>query len=1091
MLLAGIIGSFLWAETILDFPFKSAEELKRWQGAKKEVEFVKDGEDTALHIKLGKRLKYRYGIVYSLKPEQIAGKRITCSAEIKYNVSVYQKYQGAGIVLSLRCKDGKWIYYGLGSQPGKIDWTKLKKTFRIPSDIAKANLQVGIQGATGEMFCRNLKISADDLMLDLAPFANMGYTDEKANDGKGGWSDQGADNDASKFDWKRGVFANVPFQMIDPKRNGGKSVLTFRNRRFPQGLESVTVDVSKNNCTGKYLYLFSTLSFSDKYPAVGEIIVKGEKDEQKIQIIKDRDTADWWMPSKHPNAFPVQWTQASGNTVGAYVAEFKLNDLGKLKSVTIAKEPANDSNWIVLGVTVSDTKYKLPTAASLKIQAGKEWKVLKIDKTGVHAGTALDLSFLNDGKPAGTYGRVIINKDGHFAFSKRPDVPVRFLCSSEGAHSLRGHFNNKPRWNTHEKIKAYAEQMRRGGYNMVRIQGLDETLLLNAKEDYDFNSKYLDRFDYMVYEFGKNGIYINLDCMSSRLGYTKGRVWGWKGNPAAPGNFGGSLYFSQKSRESWKTGVKKLLTHKNPYTGKTLLEDPVLAVMIGYNEQEHFLARSKKLEGFTPLWQDFLRRKYKTADALKAAWGSSKQVPDDFGKIGIFDAADKFGASRYHGDVNEFLEYCDNEMFHFYKNTLREIGWNGPVTAMNMAKSFRYAISRRDYDYVAMNGYHAHPAGFTNEKGGHGTISQNSSVSSAANSARGFFTMRNYMKPYVITEHLHVFWNKYRYEQGFITGALSAFQDLDGLTAFSNCLTVNDQSKMIPMHVAMDPIAKASEFLTAFMFLRRDVSPGKNLVRMALSSAEILPSGDANDGISTAQSKISLVSKFAYTADAKIPLKANETVVGRSGGSGIVLDAWYNSLRDTAGGTFDLDKYFDQLRNSGFLPKNNRSNDVKGIYETSTGEIMMETKRNYMQVDTPRLQGICAEAKTKAKLKDFEVRDMSVRGNLSVVSLNDASLKESDRMVLVIATNALNNGIVFEDQNMQFLRNLGKTPSIIRTGKFTVALKNKNASGLKAYALDMSGERIAEIPVKAENGKAVFSIDTAKTPAIFFELTAK
>ena len=169
---------------------------------------------------------------------------------------------------------------------------------------------------------------------------------------------------------------------------------------------------------------------------LGQMLWAREKDEQKIQIIKDRDTADWWMPSKHPNAVPVVWTQASGNTVGAYVAEFKLNDLGKLKSVTIAKEPANDSNWIVLGVTVSDTKYKLPTAASLKIQAGKEWKVLKIDKTGVHAGTALDLSFLNDGKPAGTYGRVIINKDGHFEFSKRPDVPVRFLCSDRKSTRL-------------------------------------------------------------------------------------------------------------------------------------------------------------------------------------------------------------------------------------------------------------------------------------------------------------------------------------------------------------------------------------------------------------------------------------------------------------------------------------------------------------------------------------------------------------------------------------------------------------------------------------------------------------------------------
>ena len=94
-------------------------------------------------------------------------------------------------------------------------------------------------------------------------------------------------------------------------------------------------------------------------------------------------------------------------------------------------------------------------------------------------------------------------------------------------------------------------------------------------------------------------------------------------------------------------------------------------------------------------------------------------------------------------------------------------------------------------------------------------------------------------------------------------------------------------------------------------------------------------------------------------------------------------------------------------------------------------------------------------------------------------------------MVLVIATNALNDGIIFEDKEMRFLKNIGNKAAVIQTGKFTVALGNKNASGLKAYAISMSGERIAQIPVRKENGKAVISIDTAKTPAVFFELATK
>ena len=1092
MLLLLVLTGSIFAGTILDSPFNSAEETKGWIGLKERAEFVRDGNDTVLRIKLEIPMKHAYGISYRIKPELIAGRRITCSADVKRDVKITRKYRGARFLLTVKCGNGKSNYYGINlGTPGKIDWTSVRKSFNIPQDIVFASLFIGIQDGTGEVFYKNLKVAAEDLVLDLAPFANMGYADQEANDGKGGWSDQGSDHDASNFKWKRGVYANVPFRMIDPAGNEGKSVLTFRNKRFPQGLESVTADVSKSSTAGKYLYLFSTLAFPDKYPPVGDIIVKGEKGEQTIPVINGRDTADWWRPTKRPNAFPgAIWRLGGGHSVGAYVAKFKLNDLGILKSVTIAKNPSSTANWIVLGITISNKDYEFPAAESVKITANDEWKVLKLNKSGIHADTSLDLSFLNDGKPTGTYGRVIVNKDGHLAFSNQPDVPVRFLGSVEARRTFLGQKHYKSQWDTHEKIKLYAQQLRRAGYNMVRIHYLDDFLLYQAKTDFDFNPKVLDMFDYMVYEFGKNGIYINLDCMSNRLGYSKGVRTGSRKNPPTPGFYKRDILFSKEIRENWKTGVKKVLTHKNPYTQKSLLEDPTLALVVGYNEQEFGLTKSADFKEFTPKWQEYLRRKYKTTDALKAAWGSAKEVPDDFGKIQIFSAEDQRLKGTYGADVNGFLEYCTNEIFHFYKDTLKEIGWNGPVSAMNMAKSFRFAIARRDFDFISMNSYHAHPTR-TGPGGGYGSIDQGSSVGSAGNVSRGFFSMRHYMTPYVVTEHLHVFWNKYRYEQGFVTGALSAFQDLDALSTSANCISVNDQVKMHSFVVATDPIMKAEEFLTAFMFLRGDVSTGKNLVRMALSSKEILPSGDANDGISTAQSKISLVSRFAYTVDAKLPVKANETVVGRSGGSGIVLDDWYNSLADTQGGTFNADDYFNKLRASGFLPKDNRSNDAEGIYETSTGEILMETKRNYMQVDTPRLQGICAEAKTKAKLTDFEVRNMSVRGNLAIVSLSKTPLKESSRMVLVIATNALNNGIVFEDKEMKFLKDTGNTPSIIQTGKFTVALNNRNASKLKAYALAMSGERFAEIPVKAENGKAVISIDTAKTPAVYFELTAK
>ena len=56
----------------------------------------------------------------------------------------------------------------------------------------------------------------------------MGFKDEKANDGKGGWSDQGAGNDAANFKYNQKEFAGIPFHITDPGRNEGKSVLVLK-----------------------------------------------------------------------------------------------------------------------------------------------------------------------------------------------------------------------------------------------------------------------------------------------------------------------------------------------------------------------------------------------------------------------------------------------------------------------------------------------------------------------------------------------------------------------------------------------------------------------------------------------------------------------------------------------------------------------------------------------------------------------------------------------------------------------------------------------------------------------------------------------
>ena len=1022
LLLTGGFTAAVLAGTVLELPLNQADHLKGWnRGAEKTARLLteQDGK-SALEIRLEKPAgNHVYGISRSLDPVRIAGKRITLSAEVKRDVKVYQKWQGGKLMVSVKHASGKYDYFGIYMEPGSFDWKTLSESFDIPQDIVSANLFLGLQGGTGVIRYRNLKLEAGDTVLDLRNVANMGYADPVANDGKGGWSDQGPENDASEFRRKQTRFGNVPFHLTDPAKNQGKSVLTFASKRFPNGLTAVEIDLAKNDGKANWLYLLHTLTFPDSYPPVGTITVTGAKDSQTLKIVNGRDVANWWMPSKKPNAFPVSiWQNGGGNQVGVYLSKFKLNDLGAIRKLQIRKEAASTANWIILGATLSERDYPFPQGTAVTMRADQKWKVLPLPaKGGIAAGSALDLSFLNDGKPAGTHGRVIVNKDGHFAFEKAPDRPIRFLATAEAAASWRGFWANKPQFDSKEKIREYVRQLRLAGYNMIRIHFLDEILLTKAEKDLDFNANYLDLFDFLVAECGRNGIYLNMDAMTSRLGYAKGKRWGWKGSPATPGNFKHEIYFSERVRQNWKEGVRKLFTHQNPYTGKRLVDDPVLAMVVGFNEQE-------------------------------------------------------------------------NSIFHFYKDFLREIGFKGPVSAMNMGKSFRHAAARRDFDFVAMNSYHAHPNGYTTNGGG--VISQSSSIGDAGNLLRGFGSMRRYRTPYVITEHLHVFWNKYRYEQGFVTGAYAAFQDFDGLTGFGSNITINPYVPPSPFMIGNDPIAKTQEFLTALLFLRRDVTPGKHLVRLALSTDEFLKNGAANDGLSTTQGKLILTNRFAYTCDLRVPPEKNETILGRSGGAGIIVDPWYSSLIDSKESLFHLDRYLNELRKKGALPARNRSSDAGGVYETETGELLMDTKRNYLQLNTPRLQGICAEAGTSVKLADFEIRKMTTRGNLALASIDgNKPIREAKRLLLVVATNVLNSGMTFEDPEQRFLLKLGTMPVLLETGTFELAFTSGSVPKLKLHALAMDGRRIAELPLRKNGNRAEISLNTAAIPngpALYFEL---
>ena len=281
-----------------------------------------------------------------------------------------------------------------------------------------------------------------------------------------------------------------------------------------------------------------------------------------------------------------------------------------------------------------------------------------------------------------------------------------------------------------------------------------------------------------------------------------------------------------------------------------------------------------------------------------------------------------------------------------------------------------------------------------------------------------------------------------------------------------------------------DPIAVASEFLTFFLYRRGDVKTVPDNVRIQISN-DLKGVKNPNVTLSKTQSSLALITGFSLDFEGK--KDPNALLISVKGGARTAgTNAYSQSIDESA----NLVPYLKLMKEKGFLPKGNRSNGLN-LFENSTGELLLDTDKRFMAVNTPRLQGICAEAETKYKFPDFEIASASVRGTLALVSIDKREpIRTAKRLVLVFATNALNSNMQFAEQEMLKLLRSGGTPALIQAGKFRIRLHNRNAANLKLHPLDLAGRRLKTIRPETIRGEwAEFTVDTARDgAALFFEL---
>ncbi len=531
-------------------------------------------------------------------------------------------------------------------------------------------LRLGFAPSTGEIKQAALQLSMRQLPyestpLDISAAANMAWADEVADDKKGGWTDQGPENDLRMIKLGAQHFGPMSFVILDPAKNGGKSCIVLAGPQREYFPKSARVSAEK---AMPYLYLLHATAWT---PSGKEIIgtiraTYADGTESRCEVSSARDVGNWWAPTPLSNG-AVAWTAENKSAfVGLYLSRFDLQNK-PLKSIEF--ESTGKAVWMIAAVNGAPAPVPLPTEGPTYIVESAQWRPIQ-HTLDIQPGGILDFSSMLDA-PAGKYGNLVV-KGPHFEFADRPGKPVRFygtnLCFS----------SNYPGKADAEKI---ADRLARIGYNAVRLHHYDAELTdRSAKDSVTLDPRQLDRIQYFIHCLKQRGIYVIIDLYTIRE--TRANEIPEIGRPVRDG-YKALVPLLDSAMANWQQFARNWLTHKNPYTGMTLAQDPVLIGICPLNEDPLAVCYNAAPD---------VRRLY---DQRFENWLAQKKSPQT-------DAERKKLHSKFLNDI----QIVGNEKTFAF---LKGLGVKAPLTSVNCLDSMTLTAVRARLEYVDNHAYWDHP----------------------------------------------------------------------------------------------------------------------------------------------------------------------------------------------------------------------------------------------------------------------------------------------------------------------------------------------------------------------------------------------
>lgn len=892
--------------------------------------------------------------------------------------------------------------------------------------------------------------------INLRSAANMGFSDKIPRDGKGGWTDQGPENDLRQLAVGHRRFGAMDFEIINPKKNRGRSciVLAGKDSKFSSFPNVASTGTLSDKPTGKFLHLLHAGAYAIK-PKVGKItLTYVDNSSQTINIRGFIDIGDWWKPVAGKNSDIVwMWENRSSN-IGLYRSGWKIQNK-PIKQVDFRAADAG-SIWGIVAMTVSEHEPRRVKETPRYIVNGKNWRPFKFLRDIV-PGSVMDFSNRLDA-PAGKYGPVVI-RNGHFEFRDRPGTPVRFY----GTNLCGRVCTMNRKW-----IDRLVERLAADGFNAVRFHHQDS--IYN-------NPERLERFDYFIAALKKRGIYFTTDLYVTYHPFAATIPKVEKRPPKSyiyAREYKGLFYVMDQIFDDYKSRVTQWLTHVNPYTGIAVKDEPALISLSYLNE-----ANPNYYWCETPFSKSLYEKAFQ--NYCREHGISSKQNEADY---------------EHHFD--EFLTSLYLKRYQQIKDFIKKIGVNKPFTDQNFGKSPRLAGMRNLYDYVDNHAYYAHPKYIGPNKTLPLRFNSESALKKTLVAPGAVFATRIYGRPFTISEFDYPKPNRYRAEGVPILSAYSALQGYDAIYHFAYAHSPKRIKKNLPTSGgSSDPFDATSDPIKA--------------ISMKIGSALFL----ATDGVKTAPISFTILQDGIKGLLFKQKYPAKIADLGLIASVGTVIGANFRSAVDrlpqntvallNTGYNFPSDYGNDlpvinaqkkdllaQVQKKGLL-KPGCYDSKNQIFRSTNNQISLDRKNECFQVCAPGVEVFILPPGKTGRGKFMKIDNKVGRGVFAAIVHTGSALTDAKRILLLHLTDTQGSKTKFRSAAMIQLESFGVAPFLAERGEAILTLLPESGK-FRCYALNSNGKRLSEIAaVKAKNGSTQFLLQTFQSKGVVmgYELTRK